>query len=145
MSKILIATDLSKSSNDVFSVGFDLARRLNSGIVLVTIINELVEYVPMDIGISFADQWEARLYIAQRELNRIKSEHADLDIEIITFVGDPKKDVIEQSIKSEASYIVLGTHGRTGLSHMVMGSTAEYVIRHSTVPVVVVPYNRNLH
>jgi nucleotide-binding universal stress UspA family protein len=145
MSKILIATDLSKSSKDVIAVGLELAKKLNSGIILVTIINELVEYVPMDIGISFADQWEARLYIAQRELDRIKHEHSDFDIEVITFVGDPKKDVIEQSDKSGASYIVIGTHGRTGFSHMVMGSTAEYVIRHATVPVIVVPYNRSLH
>ena len=145
MSKILITLDLSKSSKDVLAVGLDLAKKLNCGVVLLTIINELVEYVPVDIGVSFTDQWEARLYIAKRELEKIKSEHLELDIEISSYVGDPRKAVIDQSIEMNASYIVIGTHGRTGFSHLVMGSTAEYVIRHSTIPVVVVPYVRSQH
>jgi len=145
MSKILIAVDLSKSTKDVLTVGFDLAKKLNAEIVLLTIINELVEYIPMDIGMSFSDQWEARLYIAKRELEKIKLENSELDIELSCYIGDPRKAVIDHSIQIDASYIVIGTHGRTGISHMVMGSTAEYVVRHSTIPVVVVPYLRNNH
>jgi nucleotide-binding universal stress UspA family protein len=40
---------------------------------------------------------------------------------------------------------VMGTHGRTGLDHLLIGSTAEFVIRHSPVPVLVVPYKRSKH
>ncbi|MBK7100027.1 MAG: universal stress protein [Sphingobacteriales bacterium] len=39
----------------------------------------------------------------------------------------------------EADLIVMGTHGRTGLSYLILGSVSEYVIKHSAVPVMVVP------
>ncbi|HWY98467.1 MAG TPA: universal stress protein [Bacteroidia bacterium] len=39
----------------------------------------------------------------------------------------------------KADMIIMGTHGRTGLRHLVMGSVAEYVIRHATIPVLVIP------
>ena len=60
-------------------------------------------------------------------------------------VGNPKFDVIEYAHHAKATYIVVGTHGRTGLSHTVLGSTAEYIIRHATVPVLVVPMDRSEH
>jgi nucleotide-binding universal stress UspA family protein len=60
-------------------------------------------------------------------------------------VGDPKKEIIEQAAKLDISYLVIGTHGKTGLSHWVMGSNAEYLIRHATVPVIVMPYRREAH
>ena len=47
--------------------------------------------------------------------------------------------LIEKAIMEKVEYIVVGTHGRTGFSHVVMGSTAEYIVRHSTMPVMVVP------
>ena len=37
------------------------------------------------------------------------------------------------------TFVVIGTHGRTGLLHLLMGSTAEYIVRHSRLPVMVVP------
>ncbi|QLH34641.1 MAG: universal stress protein [Cyclobacteriaceae bacterium] len=52
--------------------------------------------------------------------------------------------MIEQATKLDISYLVIGTHGKTGLSHLVMGSNAEYLIRHTTVPVIVVPYKKKL-
>jgi nucleotide-binding universal stress UspA family protein len=64
---------------------------------------------------------------------------------MIVFVGDPKDSIIERAIEIKASMIVLGTHGRTGLSHLLMGSTAEYVIRHSPIPVLVIPINNYPH
>jgi nucleotide-binding universal stress UspA family protein len=66
-----------------------------------------------------------------------------LDITLYVEVGNAKYDILDKAEKEEAKYIVLGTHGRTGLSHIVIGSTAEYIVRHSTVPVLVVPIKKD--
>ena len=52
---------------------------------------------------------------------------------------------IEKANSENVNYIVMGTHGRTGISHVFMGSTAEYIIRHATKPIFVIPMNTLKH
>jgi len=53
--------------------------------------------------------------------------------------GHPTEDIIKTAETWEADLIVLGTHGRTGLRHLLMGSIAEHIVRHSKIPVMIVP------
>lgn len=53
--------------------------------------------------------------------------------------GDPAGMIIRYAGEHNVGMIILGTHGRTGLMHLLLGSTAEYVMRHATCPVMVVP------
>jgi nucleotide-binding universal stress UspA family protein len=53
--------------------------------------------------------------------------------------GDPAEEIRRVASQKHATMIVMGTHGRTGLAHIVMGSVAEGVMRRASVPVVVVP------
>lgn len=52
--------------------------------------------------------------------------------------GDPKTQIIEHAEEIDAELIVMGTHGRTGLDHYLIGSVAEKVVRRSPVPVMTV-------
>jgi nucleotide-binding universal stress UspA family protein len=142
MSHILIALDFSKYSPEVEKVGFALAKKIGASVTLVTIINKFIDYVPADTGQVFENQWEARKDIAEKSLNEIKNNHIDVLTDIVTYIGDPKEDIIRLSVDRHSTFIVMGTHGRTGLSHLVMGSTAEYILRHSMIPVIVVPLNK---
>lgn len=145
MNKILITTDLSKDKEVIIKEGLVLAKDLKAEVELVTIINKNIDYMPADIGMNFSDQWEAREYAAKTTLKDIKEKHPDINIKVVVFLGDPKQDIIEYAIESKATIIVVGTHGRTGVQHLVMGSTAEYIIRHSPIPVLVIPMNKYLH
>lgn len=145
MEKVLIATDLSKGSEDLIEAGINLALKLNAHIYIVVIINKFNNYIPPEVGMAFSSQWDARLHLVKEQLARIKSAHQDQPIELISFIGDPKNDILEQSSQLNATYIVISTHGYSGISHLLMGSTAEYIVRHSTIPVVVVPQNKNPH
>lgn len=145
MNKIIITTDLSKDKEVIIKEGLVLAKDLKAEVELVTIINKNIDYMPADIGMNFGDQWEAREYAAKTTLEDIKEKHPDLNIKVVVFLGDPKQDIIEYAIESKATIIVVGTHGRTGVQHLVMGSTAEYIIRHSPIPVLVIPMNKYLH
>lgn len=142
MSHILITLDFSAYSSEVEKVGYALAKKIGASVTLVTIINKHNNYVPADTGQLFVNQWEARKSIAEKALQEVKEKHADVTTDIITFIGDPREDIIPLSIQKHTTFIVMGTHGRTGLSRMVMGSTAESIIRNSFVPVVVVPMNK---
>lgn len=145
MNHILMALDFSEFSSEVEKVGYSLAKKINASVTLVTIINKFIDYVPLDTGQVFENQWEARKDIASRSLQEVKERHPDVSTEIVTFIGDPKEDIIELSVQKRATFLVMGTHGRTGVSHLVTGSTAEYIIRHSVVPIIVVPMNMKRH
>lgn len=145
MNKLLITTDLSKYADIIIREGLTLAKHLNAAVELITVINRNIEYMPADIGMNFSDQWEAREYIAKNQLEAIKAKNPDINISTVVFLGDPKEDIINYAIENKINIIVTGTHGRTGLQHMVMGSTAEYIIRHSPIPVFVIPVNNYLH
>jgi nucleotide-binding universal stress UspA family protein len=145
MNHILLALDFSEYSPEVEKVGFKLAQKINASVTLVTIINKFIDYVPGDTGQVFENQWEARKDIALKSLKEVEERHPEVPVEIVSFIGDPKEDIIELSLKKHTTFIVMGTHGRTGISHLVTGSTAEYIIRHSLVPIIVVPTNMHRH
>lgn len=145
METILVATDLSKMTDEVLNAGFDLARKMNARILLTVIINKNLDYFPADTGMIFCDQWEARKYLAEQQVDEIRMAHPDLKIDSLVCIGDPRDGIIKEAVANDASMIVLGTHGRGGLYHSLMGSTAEYVVRHSPLPVLVVPFNKLRH
>jgi universal stress protein A len=53
--------------------------------------------------------------------------------------GQPAKEIIALACEWSAAWLVLGTHGRSGITRLLLGSTAETVLRHAPCPVVVVP------
>lgn len=59
--------------------------------------------------------------------------------------GPPAQRITETAQNEAADLIVMGTHGRTGLRHMLIGSVAERVVRHATCPVLVVPRQTEAH
>ena len=145
MNHILMALDFSENSPEVEKVGYALASKINASVTLITIINKYIDYVPMDTGQVFENYWEARKDIALKLMEEVKYRHTDVSTELISYIGDPKEDIIDLSVKKHTTFIVMGTHGRTGVSHLVMGSTAEYIIRHSQIPIIVVPLNSKPH
>jgi len=75
---------------------------------------------------------------ARRALERLAVENHLPSYEIRVVTGDPAASIIETAREDGADLIVMATHGRTGLSHLILGSVAERVIRESTTPVMTV-------
>lgn len=63
---------------------------------------------------------------------------AGLDVQRHYCEGDPATEIVRFAEKLKADVIVLGTHGRTGLVRLLMGSVAEHVLRHAPCPVLVI-------
>jgi nucleotide-binding universal stress UspA family protein len=145
MNHLLIALDFSQFSRLVEKVGYAMAKKLNATVTLVTIVNKFIDYEPIVTGQVFTDNWEARQYLANENLAKVNLAHPDIETNVVSFIGDPQEDIIDLAIKNHAKFIVIGTHGRTGFTNFLLGSTAEYIIKHSTIPVMVVPYKMESH
>jgi nucleotide-binding universal stress UspA family protein len=143
--KVLIAVDISESTAEVIQKGIDFASKMNASVVIASIIPIYVDYLQSQMALvptQWDDIYTAQKEYAVKELQKIKADYNYMDITLYVEVGNAKYDIIDKAEKDEATYIVVGTHGRTGLSHIVIGSTAEYIVRHSLVPVLVVPIKK---
>lgn len=142
---IIIAVDLSEANAAILKEAFSFANHMQAKVSLVSIISMYVDYLHSDMSLM-PTQWE-EIYEAQqkhteKELSKIKASNHQLEIDIYTAIGNPKYDIITYAEETKADYIVMGTHGRTGLSHLMLGSTAEYIVRHSSIPVLIIPQKK---
>jgi nucleotide-binding universal stress UspA family protein len=138
MKKILIAIDNGPTSEKVASNGFQLGQHLNAEIALISIVD--TTFLMTDGGVTPNEMSE----IIKNDFiknHKILTDKIFKNYKVLTFVeeGNPNEMILKVAEEWEADLIVLGTHGRTGLSHLLMGSVAEKVIRHSTKPLYIIP------
>jgi len=138
-SKILIAVDSSEFSMQAAKKGLELAHQLNAKVALLYVVDTSKAIGNIDAGILA----EQAMIVLKKEVEQTLDELATMynGGEILKFMpeGHPTKDILKTAEIWEADLIVMGTHGRTGLLHLLVGSVAEYIVRHSKIPVMVVP------
>jgi len=76
---------------------------------------------------------------ASKALEELASRKSGVKLETHLLEGIPYKEVVRMTEELDADLVVMGTHGRTGLKHLLLGSVAERVVRSSKVPVITVP------
>ena len=137
--KILIAVDFSENSNYAFDYALELAKQFDAELTVMHVINEPIDlrgfYVP---HISF-EQLEKEIEAgAAGMMEKFCQERMGDYRNYLTCLvnGIPYEEIIRKAKEIDASLIVLGTHGRTGLDHIIFGSTAERVVRSSPCPVL---------
>lgn len=129
--KILFATDYSATSQDALSFAASLARD-RGATLLVTHVSQLEEY---PVGELFDEEpTDSDAEIA--ELNAVGVPDPRIRCEHRLLHGDPAEQIVELAKREEVETIVLGTHGRTGLSRLLAGSVAETVLRDASCPVI---------
>ncbi len=135
--KILIAIDNNPSSEVVAQSGLQLANQYNSEIALVSILaDEEFEGDPASQR-ERDDMMEHNFNASQ--LNVIKKIFKNIPVKTFIAKGIPFKVIVETAESWGADIIVMGTHGRKGLPHLLLGSVAEDVIRHSKKSLVIIP------
>lgn len=127
--RILFPTDFSPAA----SAAFEYAERLAAS----TGARLLVLHVEQGSGtVGPLNKVDSK---KQRQLQAVQSQSPDVDIERIFYAGSPGKVICWIAQERRCDQIVMGTHGRTGLINLLMGSAAEYVVRHARCPVLTVP------
>lgn len=143
--KILAPTDLSKLSEAGVRYALNLARTVGAEVTIYHAVNhdELMQYSKEEgLLTNYALRSPVKLLERyQLALTRfLKGHFPDLlplikTREKVQF-GRPHKSIVEEAKKEGADLIVMSTHGRTGLSHMFIGSVTEKVVRHAPCPVL---------
>lgn len=136
---ILVPHDFSEYSRHAAVFARDLALKYDARLTLLHV------YRPP--GMAFPDGFVAagpkalselmeRINVAlQKEKERI-IEEGPVPVELLQVQGVPFSEILEHAKKAKVDLIVMGTHGRTGLRHALMGSVAEKVVRKAPCPVV---------
>jgi len=139
--KILTAIDFSENSELAFDYAVTMATQFNSELTIMHVINEPIDlrgfYVP---HISF-EQLEREI-----EEGAAKMMETFCSTKLGSFTnyksvlvsGIPYEEITRKAEEIGASLIILGTHGRTGLDHILFGSTAERVVRSAACPVMTI-------
>jgi len=137
--KILVSTDFSDISIRAFFSAVDLASQLGATLQVI----HIVQIPPLNTPASGNENIEAleaeEERMAKESMQKL-IQQAGQDLEITTRIvhGNPVAQIESMAKEIHADLIVMGTHGRTGMSHLIMGSVAESVIRNSEVPVMCV-------
>ena len=136
---ILIAVDSSEYSIAAAKKGFDLAEQLRAKVALLYVIDTSKALGNVEVGILPEEALLILKREAEQTLNSLVTLYSGISLVELMPQGHPKQEIIKTTKIWEADLLVMGTHGRTGLLNLLMGSVAEYVMKHSEIPVLVVP------
>ena len=149
MKKVLIAVDYNPSAQKIAETGYRLAKEMNARTILLHVISDptyysSVNYAPI-MGfenLSYpveADTAEELKKVAQNYLDASKQHLGDETIETVVKNGDFGETILKTATDLKADIIVMGTHSRRGWEKILMGSVAEKVLRHSLIPLFIIP------
>lgn len=141
--RILVPLDGSERAESALSVAVRLARASNGSIVLLRAIMTSFEYMPavataqqisITQTVADSDLEEAERYLAQLT---VMEALEDIPTETVVLFGSTAPTILSVAYAYNADLIVLCSHGYTGMKRWVMGSVAEKVVHHSSIPVLV--------
>jgi nucleotide-binding universal stress UspA family protein len=142
--RLVVATDFSETADRALAAAIDLARSLSAQIVLVHVYAPVMVLPPPLDMVSLPAVFPNLMpkMEAAIDARAARVHDAGLACEVELIEGNPQVEICRYAETVQAELIVLGTHGRSGLYHAVLGSVAERVIHRSTRPVLVIPDRR---
>jgi universal stress protein A len=142
--RILHASDFSPASRPAFRKAVDIARSTRARLLIVHAVTPIVpplmgEGVYVAPGTWNAMQREAR-HASQQQMDKLMKEakKAGVAVEGLVVDGVPADQIVRLARRRRADMIVIGTHGRTGFSRLLLGSVAARVVATATCPVLTV-------
>ncbi|RJQ49959.1 MAG: universal stress protein [Nitrospiraceae bacterium] len=140
--KILLSTDGSEYSDVAVSEAIAIAKRAGGSLVVISVVPSESES-PFDIVHSEMQKGliaDKELSEAEKNVKKVKglAEEAGLTVKGFIYAGRPYDAIVETAKDERADLIIMGSHGRTGISRLLMGSVAERVIGLTECAVLVV-------
>ncbi len=137
--RILVATDFSPNSDEALAQAITLAKDVNASLEIVHVIQLGTEPFPFGL-LDFQDNDKFFQYI-DRELEQRAEQARKAGVACTTksIDGAPASTIVSRARETGAELVVVGTQGRTGLAHALLGSVAEKIVRHAACPVLTVP------
>jgi nucleotide-binding universal stress UspA family protein len=143
ITRILVPTDFSATADAALEYACALATRLGASLELLHVIDEeylggtLASelYVPEAANLRETLRQEGEQLLSELVTSRNR-DHLAIDTAVV--VGRSFRTIVDEAVATKADLIVMGTHGRTGIAHLLLGSVAERVVRTAACPVLTV-------
>jgi nucleotide-binding universal stress UspA family protein len=138
---LVVPTDFGEPAQAALNFAIELAKTYEAKLTLLHVYGVPTVYYPDSVAwpleeLARAAQTSLDTAVAQvRE--RYNNTHGHVE------VGDPREAILKYAKESGADLLVIGTHGRTGLAHLVLGSVAEWLVRMAPLPVLTVSTRTN--
>lgn len=151
MKKILIALDYNPTAQKIAETGYELAKSMGAEITLMHVVADYTYYSSLDyspimgfdqfsnLGAMQIDSAIELENAANDYLEKSKTHLGDSSIKTLVKDGDSGDAILEAAKNLDVDLIVLGSHSRKGLDKILMGSVAEKVLRHSKIPLFIIP------
>lgn len=142
-SRILVPTDFSPPSDGALEYARILAAKFGSSLQLLHVIDDPTassDFVPDGYAPSTEDIRTGLIAHARTRLDHLMNlvDRARYHAHAEAILGLPAQAIVDYALATGTGLIVMGTHGRTGLAHLLMGSVAEQVVRTAPCPVLTV-------
>jgi nucleotide-binding universal stress UspA family protein len=131
---ILVPTDFSETSEEALRYAAQIALTLGAQLYLMHVPGRTGEHFEASFPVGgFDTTARARLasFLTTQEIERLRPEYA-------LRTGSPADEIVRYADARDVDLIIMGTHGRSGLAHALMGSVAEQIVRTAPCPVLVV-------
>jgi nucleotide-binding universal stress UspA family protein len=137
LERILVPTDFSDCAKQAVTYASELAKRFGAELYLLHVVQPPVAY---PYAVPLFDEAAHPEASAAKELEALEVADGEqiYRVERSIRTGTPFVEIVRHAKESEVDLIVIGTHGLTGLTHMLLGSVAEKVVRKASCPVLTV-------
>lgn len=151
MKKVLIALDYDPTAQKVAEEGFKLAKTMGAEVILLHVISDPVYYSSTDYspimgftGYMNSDPLQLNTLEMLKTaslnfLDKSRNHLGDANIQTVVEEGDFADSILKTAKKLHVDIIVLGSHSQKWLENIVMGSVTEEVVRHTTIPLFIIP------
>jgi universal stress protein A len=141
--RILVAIDSSAGSDEALTRAITLAKQIHAELELVYVLEAGVDVFLCGLTAFDSEQVDIHARIEKELANRAaRAREQGIACRTLVLEGTPAAEVTRRARDIGAEMVVVGTHGRTGLSHVLLGSVAEKIVRGSTCPVLTVPFSQ---
>ena len=137
MQKLLLATDLSEASSSATEEAFELAERLGTSLLVVSVIDPGSLLLPGGRFRARVDQVRENRELAAQALVE-RGRAVGVAVSFLVWTGDPGDMIVAAAEAEHADMIIVGSHGRGAVGRLFLGSVSEHVVRNAPCPVLVV-------
>jgi universal stress protein A len=139
--RILCPVDFDSISLLAVKVAHDMTIKYGGKLYLLHVVRIPIHDMDVPVEIPAHPYWEQSAYDQIKEVVR-QTLADDAPHEIMVKSGIPESAILETAVELGIDLIVMGSHARTGLAHLVLGSVAEEVVRRAPCPVMVIRPNK---
>jgi nucleotide-binding universal stress UspA family protein len=145
--QILVPTDFSEHSFRALDYAVEIAEKFSSEMKVVYVIEPVLQAADVAwSSVDFDKLNEAHKHSAEEQLRSLIEERIpkSVSVEYKILFGKPFVEIVKQAKTDNSDLIVMATHGRGAITHMLLGSTTEKVVRKAPCPVLAVKHPKHL-